>query len=339
MAVPSPPSDPRPRIDYLATGGTIASVPRSGTGVVPALSGTEIAASVPGIDRVADLRVSQFLQRPSAALTLTDLLRLREEMTARVDDGARGLVVTQGTDTMEETAFVLDLLWRHDEPVVVTGAMRNPSLPGGDGPGNLLAAVQVAASAAARGAGVLVVLDDQIHAARFVRKMHTSSLAAFGSPLTGPLGWVSEGRPVIAALPTRRGHLDAADGLRMETGIPPVALLRIGLGDDGRLLPDLAELGYRGAVIEAFGGGHVPPAMVAPIGRLVGQMPVVLASRAGAGEVLTQTYRFPGSEIDLLELGVIRAGALDGLKARMLLTVCLAAGVPLEGIVTAFARG
>lgn len=328
----------RPRVDYLATGGTIASTPDGGAGVAPTLTAADLAASVPGLDAVAELRVAQFGQQPSSALLLTDLLRLRDEMAGRVADGAQGLVVSQGTDSLEETAFVLDLLWRYEAPVVVTGAMRNPSLPGGDGPGNLLAAVQVAAGAAARGAGVLVVLGDEIHAARFVRKMHTSSPAAFRSPSTGPLGWVSEGRAVLATRPTGRAGLDFAADLPAALDPPPVALVRVGLGEDGRLLPALAALGYRGAVIEGFGGGHVTPAMVPPLERLAGQMPVVLASRTGAGEVLTHTYRFPGSEIELLDLGLVRAGALDGLKARLLLTLCLAARLPPDRIAAAFAQ-
>lgn len=335
----APAAGARPRIDYLAAGGTIASVRGDDSlGASPTLTAADIAGSVAGISEVADLRSGQFLQQPSAAMTISDLLRLRDEMAARVAGGSRGLVISQGTDTIEETAFVLDLLWPHEAPVVVTGAMRNPSLPGADGPGNLLAAVQVAASPAARGAGVLVVLNDEIHAARFVHKAHTSSLAAFRSPLTGPVGWVSEGRPVLATRPAGRAHLDFTPALTAAGHIPPVALLRLGLGDDGRLLPALGHLGYRGAVIEAFGGGHVTPAMVPLVGRLAGQMPVVLASRAGAGEVLAHTYGFPGSEIELIDLGVIRAGALDGLKARLLLTLCLAAAISPHEITAAFAR-
>jgi len=324
----------RPRIDYLATGGTIASLPGVAPGVTPTLAAADIAASAVDLSAIADLRSSQFLQVPSTLISVADLLRLRDELAARVADGSRGLVITQGTDTMEETAFVLDLLWDDDTPVVVTGAMRAPSFPGGDGPANLLAAVQVAASEAARGMGVLVVLDNEIHAARFVRKTHTSSMSAFASPLVGPLGWVSEGRPVFATRPTTRAHLD----LPAAAEAPPVALLRASLDDDGRIVRALGGLGFRGAVIEGFGGGHVTPAMAASIAELLPDMPVVLASRTGAGEVFTDIYRFPGSEIELMELGVIRSGALDGLKARLLLALCLAAGYSTDDIAVAFGQ-
>jgi L-asparaginase len=324
----------RPRIDYLATGGTIASVCSGASpGATPTLTAAEIAASVRGIDEVADLRPRQVMQRASTSITFADLLWLRDEIALRIADGSAGVVITQGTDTIEETAFVLDLLWAGDAPVVISGAMRNPSLPGADGPANLLAAVQVAASPSARGLGALVVLNDQIHAARFVAKRHSSSPSAFRSPLTGPLGWVSEGRAVIATRPIGRLHVE----LSASAVMAPVALVRVALGDDGRILSELADLGFRGAGIEGFGGGHVTPPMMPRLERLVTQMPVVLTSRTGSGAVLSHTYRYPGSEIELLELGLISAGALDGLKARLLLAVCLAAGYSPAQVRGAFA--
>lgn len=325
----------RPRIDYFATGGTIASIRgKDATGVVPTLTAADIAGSVDGLEHVADLRARQFLQGPSTAISVSDLLRLRDQMTAAVGDGSRGLVISQGTDTIEETAFVLDLLWQDAAPIVITGAMRNPSAPGGDGPANLLSAVHVAASEQARGMGAVVVLNDEIHAARFVRKLHTSSLSAFGSPGVGPIGWISEGRVVFATRPIGRSRLDLAAIDR----IPPVALVQAALDDDGRILSVLASLGFCGAVVEGFGGGHVSPGVMPAIEQLVAQMPVVLASRTGSGEVLAETYQFPGSEIELMNLGVIRAGVLDGLKARLLLALCLAAGHAREDIALAFGQ-
>ena len=171
-----------PRVDYLATGGTIATVHGDHASLSgPTLTAEAIARSVPGLHEVADLRTLQFMQRPSTSLTFADVLRLRDELTLRIADGAAGVVVTQGTDTIEETAFALDLLCPGTAPIVVTGAMRGASLPGTDGPANLLAAVQVAASRVARGLGVLVVFNDEIHAARFVSKTHTSKPSAFQS--------------------------------------------------------------------------------------------------------------------------------------------------------------
>ena len=234
-----------------------------------------------------------------------------------------GAVVTQGTDSIEETAFTLDLLADADEPVVVTGAMRNPGLPGADGPANLVAAVRAAAAPECCGLGCIVVFSDEIHSGRFVRKTHTSSLATFRSPTVGPLGWISEGTPRVALRPVRRRWI-SADAL---ADVPPVALLTMTPGDDGRLLGAVGGLGYRGLVVEALGGGHVPAALVSELEALARAMPVILTSRTGAGEVLRHTYGFPGSEEDLLGRGLVWAGALDGPKARVLLAIMLAAGV------------
>ena len=218
-------------------------------------------------------------------------------------------------------------------PVVVTGAMRNPTLPGADGPANLLAAVVVAASPESAGLGCVVVMNDEIHAARFVRKTHSSSPSAFRSVATGPLGWIVEGRPRIAVRPVSLGAaLDAT------TPIPPVALVKIALGDDGRLLEQVVALGFAGLVVEGFGGGHVPSALAPILGRIATDIPVVLASRAGAGEVLRQTYSYAGSERDLLDRRLIPAGYLDGLKARVLLSLLLATGNDAAGARAAFDR-
>ena len=322
-----------PRIDYLAAGGTIATVRDAPASAgQPTLTAEAIARGVPGLYAVADIRAAQFMQRPSPSITFADLLRLRDEIALRIADGSAGVVVTQGTDTIEETAFALDLPCAGSAPIVVTGAMRSPSLPGADGPANLLAAVQVAASPVARGLGVLVVFNDEIHDARFVAKTHTSRPSAFQSRLTGAIGWLSEGRPVIATRPVGRFCLNVP----LDAEVPPVALVRVALGDDGRMLPALAAHGFRGVVIEGFGGGHVTPAMVPRIERLATEMPVVLASRTGSGELLRNTYRYRGSETELLQAGAIPAGMLDGLKARILLSLCLAVDPAGEKVATAF---
>jgi L-asparaginase len=322
-----------PRVDYLAAGGTIATLDYSHAAAGrPTLTAEAIARSAPAIDEVADLRTAQFMQRPSPSITFADLLALRDEIALRTADGSAGVVITQGTDTIEETAFALDLLCRGHAPVVLTGAMRSPSVPGSDGPANLLAAVQVAASAVARGLGVLVVFNDEIHAARFVSKTHTSKPSAFQSRIIGPIGWVSEGHPVIVSRPVGRFCLDVPS----DAQVPAVALIRVALEDDGRILRSLPAQGFRGVVIEGFGGGHVTPPMVSAIDRLATEMPVVLASRTGSGELLRGTYRYRGSETELLEIGAIPAGGLDGLKARILLSLCLAANPAGENVVTAF---
>jgi L-asparaginase len=322
-----------PKVAVLSLGGTISSTSAGRPGVVPTLTGESLVEDVPQIADVADVSAASFRQVASSELNVDDLTELAAEIEGRMGDGAGGVVVTQGTDTIEESAFVLDLLVHRDEPVVVTGAMRNPTLPGADGPANLLASVQVAASDVARGLGTVVVLNDEIHAARFVRKTHTQSLATFESPLAGPLGFVSEGTPRVALHPANRQHVSL---LPADSEDRPVALLTGALGDDGRLVDEVERLGYAGLVIEAMGGGHLPSVMVEPLAKLASRMPVVLASRTGGGEVLRRTYGFPGSETDLLSRGLINAGTLDGRKARLLLSLLLRSGASEDEISATF---
>lgn len=320
-----------PRISVFSLGGTIASTnapDADGGGVTPRLGAAELVAAVPQLRDVAELETVPFRQTSSGDLTFDDIASLAAEISARFDSGAPGAIVTQGTDSIEETSFALDLLVNRPQPVIVTGAMRNPTLAGADGPANLLAATQVASSRQAMDLGTLVVLNDEIHAARFVRKTHTASPSTFHSMATGPLGWVVEGRPRIVLRPTALPAVPTP----ATDDIPSVALLTMSLGDDARILEQLVPLGYAGLVIEAFGGGHVPARMVQVLDRLAQQMPVVLASRTGAGEVLSETYAFPGSERDLLNRGLIRAGYLDGLKTRILVTLLLAAGADTAGV-------
>lgn len=321
-----------PRVGVLSMGGTISSVASGGKGVEPTLGGEALVSDVPEIAGVAEVSAVSFRQAASADITVGDLIELAAEVERRIDGGAAGVVVTQGTDTIEETSFVLDLLVDREAPVVVTGAMRNPTLPGADGPANLLAAVQVAAEDAAKGLGTVVVLNDEIHAARFVRKTHTSNPATFSSYPAGPLGWVSEGVPRIVLRPTGKHKVALSGAARAAV----VALYHVAFGDDGRLLPEIEAKGYAGLVVEAMGGGHVPSVMAQTLGDLASKMPVVLASRTGGGEVLRATYGFVGSEIDLLERGLIYAGPLDGRKARLLLTLLLQSGAAKEEIKETF---
>ena len=326
----------RPRVEVLALGGTIAMTEQAGGGVAPAVPAEALLATVPGLDRAGiEIRARQLRQLPGAALSLDDVLavaaELRTVLAGRHDGGATGAVVVQGTDTIEESAFLLDLLHGGDAPVVVTGAMRNPTQPGADGPANLDAAIRVAASPAARGLGCLVVLADEIHAARWVRKTHTSSVAAFASPFTGPVGGVAEGRVTIATRPARRPALPLPSPAG---GAPRVGVYTVALGDDGQALEAFAGQ-CDGLVVAGFGVGHVPAGMVPVLAELAGRMPVVLASRTGAGPVHTGTYGFPGSERDLVARGLVPAGHLDPLKARLLLHLVLATAGP-DGVAEAF---
>jgi L-asparaginase len=322
------------RIVLYTVGGTIAMAGGTGAGVVARLGGAELTAAVPGLAGVgAELVVRDTEPVPSADLTFRRIAELVAAADAAVRDGAAGVVVTQGTDTLEETAYLADLLWQRDEPLVFTGAMRNPTLAGPDGPANLLAAVRVAAAEVARSLGVLAVLDDQLHAARFVRKAHATATGAFVSPDTGPLGHVIEGRVRVLTRPARLPALtvDPAAFDRVRVGLHTATL-----DDDGALLPHLADR-YQGLVVAGYGVGHVPGALAPVLGGLAGTIPVVLTSRTGGGSVLAHTYGAIGSETDLARRGLIDGGLLSPYRARVLLRCLLAAGADRTGVEAAFA--
>lgn len=323
----------RARVAVFGLGGTISMKAPVGTsGAVPALSAGELLAGIPGLAEVdADLQVTDVRAVAGASLAIADIHALAGSIAEAFAAGASGAVVTQGTDTIEETSYLLDLLHTGPQPVVVTGAMRNPSLAGADGSANLLAAVQIAASNRARGLGALVVFADEIHAAARVRKTHSTSVATFRSPDGGPLGYVVEGEPRLLARPVARLCIPG-----VPAGDPRVGLATVTLDDRGELLAG-AETTLDGLVVAATGVGHVPAGLVPVLARLSDQMPVVLASRTGAGSVLEDAYGFPGSERDLLGRGLISAGFLHPLKARILLHTALCAGADRATIATAFA--
>jgi L-asparaginase len=318
-----------PRIAVFGLGGTIAM---AGTGgVVPSLSAEQLVAAVPGLlNTGVELDVVSFRSRPGASLTIADLSDLATAIQQRLAAGATGAVITQGTDTIEETAYLLDLLHTGPQPLVVTGAMRNPTLAGPDGPANLLAAVQVAASPHTTELGCLVVFADEIHAAHRVRKTHSTSTATFVSPTGGPVGYLVEGTPIVVNRPTSRYAINGP--LRHQ---PRIGMYTATLGDDAALLPKLAA-DLNGLIVAGFGAGHVPDTWIPALTDTAARIPIVLASRTGAGPVLSATYGFPGSEQDLLARGLIRAGLLDPYKARILLHCLLAAGTDRAAIATAF---
>ncbi|MGP3698598.1 asparaginase [Rhodobacter sp. NSM] len=311
-----------PRVEIIALGGTIASVQGAGPGVVPSLTAADLLDAVPAAGGIAHIGARNLANVPSTEIDLPLVLRLATEIHAHETEGVDGVVVTQGTDTIEETAFALDLLHGGAMPVVVTGAMRNPSLPGPDGPANLAAAVACAADPACRGQGVLVVFDDVIHAASWVQKGDTSSTGAFRSP--APLGWMSEGRPVLRGPAPRRPALSVADG----TEVPFVPILKPGIGDPPHLVPAALEAGAAGIVADLAGGGHAHPAWADALGEARRRVPVVFASRTRGGRVLSHTYGQTGAEIDLISRGLVGAGDLDALKARIALILALMSGGP-----------
>ncbi len=312
-----------PRVAIGSTGGTITMTGAPGSGVLPELDAAQLVAGVPGLAEAAEVTATTLASVPSAHLRPEDVLGFARWAAEAVDEGADGVVLVQGTDTIEETAYLLDLVWDRAAPLVVTGAMRNAAAAGPDGPANLLAASVVAGSHASRDRGVMVVLDDHVHAGARVRKTDSTALHAFSSPPFGPLGRVHEGRVSYVAPPSLRPPvLDPPP----EGAGPRVALLETHLGDGGELLRTVAGQGYDGVVLAGFGVGHVSAETAQAVSDVVDDLPVVLASRTGGGPVLTSTYGFVGSERDLVARGALPAGWLDARKSRLLLWLLLACG-------------
>lgn len=316
------------RIMVCGMGGTIAMTSTAGGGVAPALTTRELTEAVPGLGTLGvDLGLVDVCNEPSSSLRLADVLALSRTVAELLAEGADGIVVTQGTDSLEECAYLLDLLHDGPQPVVVTGAMRNPALAGPDGPANLLAAVTVAASPAARGRGVLVAFADEMHAAARVRKAHSVRVTAFESAAGGPVGQLVEGIVHFAAPPPGRFVVP-----RVER-VPRVPVVVAALGEEAPEVPADAD----GLVVAAFGAGHLPRWWVEPLAAAASRIPVVLASRTLAGPVLSATYAYPGSEKDLLARRLVPAGLLDPWKARILLVAILAAGADRDQVAAAFA--
>ncbi|MEU6071398.1 asparaginase [Streptomyces sp. NPDC047082] len=316
------------RIAVISLGGTIAMTTQTDGGATPTLSADDLVAAVPGLAGTGiSVEVHDFRRLPGASLAVSDLLELAAMTESLAVDG---VVITQGTDTIEETAYLLDLVTTGDMPIVVTGAMRNASMAGADGPANVLASIRVAASAEARGTGCTVVFAEEIHAARWVRKTHATSPTAFAS-YPGPVGYIAEDRVRITA------RLDPSPTFDPRSAIRAVrtAIYTVSLGDDETFLRALSDHAD-GLVVAAFGAGHVPMACVDALSDCAKRMPVVLVTRTGSGPVLRQTYGFPGSESDLLERGLISGSTLDPFKARILLQLLLMTAANRDQIVQTF---
>ncbi|MFC0472924.1 asparaginase [Halalkalibacter kiskunsagensis] len=305
------------RILVLHTGGTIAMQENEQGAVQPNLI-NPLYSTIESLSSIASVIVDDYLNIPSPHMTPSLMIDLAERLKERVkEDQLDGIVVTHGTDTLEETAYLLDLLLDWNIPVILTGAMRSSNELGADGPHNLIASVRVAANEDAQGKGVLVVLNDEIHTAKNVTKTHSSNIATFQSPQYGPIGIV-----------TKRGvffhhTLSKRECYPVKKITKKVALLKTYTGMDHSIIDAIAQTHIDGLIIEAFGQGNVPPSIVPALNNLINKgTPVVLVSRCFNG-VVQDIYAYEGGGRTLKDLGVIFTNGLNGQKARLKLMVVL----------------
>jgi L-asparaginase len=305
-------------VHVLTTGGTIASRPGPDGRVLASDPGEEVLATAGAVEGV-EVRVDEVLRVGSYRLELRDVMRLARRVREAAG-AADGVVVTHGTDTMEESAYLVDLLHAGPQPVVFTGAQRNAQAVDGDGPRNLRDAVRLAASPAAQGLGTVVAMAGRVLAARYASKVHTLALDAFDASAAGRLGEVDQDAVRIAALP-RRAPVLALD--QVPEVLPRVDVVPLHLGADGTFLRAAREAGARGIVLDAFGAGNVTPAVLEETEKaLADDVVVLVASRCAAGAV-SPIYG-AGGGADLAAAGAVLAGDLRAVKARLLLMLVLA---------------
>ena len=286
-------------------------------GIVPNISADQLLQTVPNLSKLAKIDIISPFVCPASSIKLSDFLSLAKNLEKQLNSSYDGALVIQGTDTIEETSFILDLLIKSDKPIVVTGAMRGHAMLSADGPSNLFCSIKTLLDPLAFGKGVLVVLNETIHSARFVVKSDTSNLDTFSSSSAGPIGHVIEGAPLFLMQPLTKVKINLSKSF--EFGKIPI--ITFGMGDDSRLIDAAAKIDYQGFVLQATGAGHIPCSVVSSVSKIAIKKPVILSTRVPGGRVFKSTYGFPGSEMDLINRGVIGSGFLNAQKSRILLSV------------------
>lgn len=305
------------KIHIIHTGGTISMEEDQRGAVKPGdkhplndLSGL--------FDIEIDVQISEIFRLPSPHVTLAHMRQLAKGIEEAIQNGgAEGVVVTHGTDTLEETAYFLDLVLQQNVPIVLTGAMRSNNELGADGPHNLFSAVEVALCKEAGDKGVLVVMNDEIHTAANVTKTHTSNVATFQSPQYGPIGIVTKRGVNFHHAPTSHDHFPIKETTKN------VILLKAYAGMDEQIFQALSSLKIDGLVIEALGQGNMPPQTVPQLQKYIDKgIPIVLVSRCFNG-IAQDVYGYEGGGRMLKELGIIFSNGLNGQKARIKLALAL----------------
>ena len=308
------------KVAIIFTGGTISmTINKDTNAATPSLSSGDIMALVHHIKDFAEVELIDFSAIPGPHMTPAKMMELKA-LVAKLCERSDifGVVITHGTDNLEETAYLLNLTLNTLKPVVVTGSMRNASELGYDGPSNLASAILTAINDKSQDRGVLVVLNDEINDAREVTKTHTMSLDTFKSLEFGPLGIVDSNHVIYYRTQTFSSSYIDTDMIE-----PDVALIKAASGMDARILDFLVAEKGKGIVIEGMGRGNIPPGMMPGIKKAIGAgIPVVLVSRNPLGRI-TPSYGYEGGGLDLKNAGVILARNLNGPKARIALMLAL----------------
>lgn len=307
------------KIIIIFTGGTISMKQNESTNTaMPAMNGQDILNLTPELGNVADIHFLDFGMIPGPHMTPEKMMELSDIINIKTTlEGYDGVVVTHGTDSLEETAFLVDLTYNASPPVIFVGSMKNCSQPGWDGPPNLMDAVHTAISAEARNRGVMVVMNGEIHSASQVTKTSTHSLDTFKSKEFGPIGFVDNKKVFFYYSFTKRQYISTK---RINT---KVDLIKCGCGMDEHILKYFVDADSNGIVIEGMGRGNIPPRMVAGVEYALSRnIPVVLVSRCLMGKV-QDDYGYEGAGRELTDKGVILGDNLPGQKARIKLMVAL----------------
>lgn len=323
------------KVAVVFNGGTISmKVDPRIKAAVPSLTGEEIMTMVTGIEEYAQVESYSFSNLPSPQMSPEAMLELSKYIQNLLNrEDISGVVVTHGTDTLEETAFLLDLTIKSEKPVVVTGAMRNGSELGYDGPSNLAASICTVISNESKNRGVLVCLNDELNCASEVTKSNSMSLDTFKSPNFGPIGIVDSNEVIFYRDSIKKQHIETD---KIETNVD---LIKCAAGMDSKIINYCIEQGSKGFVIEALGRGNVPPLMVEGIQKAINQgIPVVLVSRCFQGRVL-DSYGYHGGGKELRNLGVIFGDNLPGQKARIKLMLALGKTTNINEIKDIFESG
>jgi len=307
------------KVAAIFTGGTISmKVDKRLSAAIPAMSSEEIMSLVTNIDKIAEIEIVPFARIPGPHMTPELMMELSQTVKDTIArDDICGVIITHGTDSLEETAFFLDLNIKSDKPIIVVGSMRNASELGYDGPSNLSAAICTAVSEEAKNKGVLVVLNNEVNSAREVTKTHTMSLDTFKSFSFGPLGIVDNDEVIFYRDIMTHGHL------LTETVESNVDLVKSVAGMNSNIIKFCIDQGTKGIIIEAMGRGNLPPGMIEGIKDAVSKnIPVIIVSRCPMGRVL-DSYGYEGGGKMLHDLGAIFGGDLNGQKARVKLMLAL----------------